>query len=471
MALTWGCPWHGLINNDVLIAPNGRELSWPGFGIVPYHRGTTHLIQVPGVPEPVRSEAEQTDDTARGYQWRNWAMLTGAAPHLHGQWLGAWVYSAPDGSRWAVLLDGLEQVPLGGAAWAGTVTVRRFGLFDGTHDERDFAYSLDPQQPAVAWVTVPLTPELHAVTPDGSQAILMAVSTNRPVHEQATPLGFYRVELSGGVDDLALSVSVLYGQAAAMGASSGSFPVETTSPEGDLISAGPWSAQHTGRVVAAWFAAGDVVPVTVDMHWSGLLDNPAPTGTPSSRTCTSSSSLAWTLKVGGVTIDTLNASATQTIYAQRDDEETEGDQSVLDETNVITVLGDERTYALSGPLGGSTLPAAGPQLLNYWTTNPISNTFPGVGPIITDDPGRFVLAYVHRYSNTLLGWAIRWLDRDASTMTVTYRAACHPGGVDSGELVVAGDPNNTGIGYLPYGSYDPVAGAVTRNSADSVCYV
>ncbi len=468
----WGCPWHGLIENGVLTAPNGQELTWPEFATLPYQAGATHLQQAPGVPEPVRSEDEQTVDAERGYQWRNWAMLTGGAPHLHGQWLGGWIYCAADGSKWLVDRQSFGSVPMGGSAWHGTAIAMRFGLFGVDPDEREVPFSLDPEQPAVSWVAGALNLELHAVTPDGSAAILMATSSSHPIHEQVVPFGFYLVELSGGFDDLEISVSVLYGQTATMGSSSGSFPEQTTNEFGDVISSGPWSASILGRVHGAWFDAGEVVPVLVDMEWSGELDNPAPTGSPQGRTCTSTSSLTWTLKAGAAVIDTLTASATQTIIAHRDDPEIEGDQSVLDETNIITVLGDERTYMSSGSIGvGESLPSAGPQLLNMWAATPVNNTHPGVAPIMTDEPERFVLGYVHRYSNSLFGWAIRWHEILAATMTVTYRSAAHPAGIDVGELQVPGDIADPSIGYLPYGSYHPVTGEVTRNAAASVCYV
>jgi hypothetical protein len=88
-----------------------------------------------------------------------------------------------------------------------------------------------------------------------------------------------------------------------------------------------------------------------------------------------------------------------------------------------------------------------------------------------DEPQRFALAYIHRYSNNLLGWAVRRLERGPNTLEIDYRPAAHPGGIDAGTLTVAGSPADNSAGYLPHGSFNPATGEVIRNSAVPVCYV
>jgi hypothetical protein len=474
MAMVWGCPWHGLVTDYELTTAASAVKPWNMSGSRPYQMGSTHLVQAPGAVPIVRSAEEAAIDAANGWEWRNQALLGGRDLLLHNTPLDGWIYCAPDGSRW-VIDRHVTGVPLGGALWAGTLNAARFGQFDTTADVRAFGFSLDPGQSAIFWAGSYLTTELHAVSPDGSQAIFMAAYTARYtdlaryLHDQVVPLGFYLVTLSGGISDLAASVTVLYDQAATVGQSSGAFPAESTAPDGSKVSSGAWSAAIIGRIWACWFAGENIEAVTQDMQWSGTLDNPTPTGDPLSRTCNGQSFMTWTLRAGATVIDQITASAVQTISAQIDGPAI-GDQSSYSETNTIVFDGDSRVFAVAESWSETTLPSCGPQLLNTWAPSPVSINQPQAGMIVADDPARFYIANVHRYSNNLLGWAVRRLDRDTDALLIDYRPAASPAGVSPGTLTVAGSLADGLIGYLPHGSYNPMTGAMLRNSVAPVCF-
>lgn len=191
-----GHPFHGLVQAGKLTLPNAQEIDYtqPAAGALPDLAGETHLLQRPGVPAVERSTEEAAEDTARGYQWRTVAMLSGANRQLYTKALNGWVYIDPAGDRWLVTTGTLEP-----SAWSTSsavnivVRLRRFGVFGGSLDFYDHAVSLSDMGQGgdtLTWLGDELTTvsmRVHAIQPDGSKA---AVMVHRNVEQNQTPTPF-----------------------------------------------------------------------------------------------------------------------------------------------------------------------------------------------------------------------------------------------------------------------------------------
>ncbi|MBK3797546.1 hypothetical protein CXF92_18495 [Pseudomonas sp. Choline-3u-10] len=460
--------------------PNGQTRPWAQpFDVIAARRGDSHLVQAPGVVPVVRSTEEQAVDVANGWQWKTSAILAGSENQLHGTPLNGWIYCAPDGSRWRIPVEEFGA-PLLGESWAAIVNASRFGLVGGSPDNRPLTFDIDPQQPALTdiddvWIC------LHAVTPDGSKAILMAyvredifrgdMGITVPSGLQLLPVGFYLVSLTGGAADLSMDFSVLYSQSQTLGTAGSVFPVTTISEQyNTAIQVGPWHAYYRDRIVAAWFVDGAPVPVTWTMEWEGEINSPSPTGAdPATRTCSASSALTWTLKVGATTVDTITASASQDTFERKKI----GEVDHYESTTVYTVEGETKTYSYAGEDASRGWNSVGPMLINSYGGDTPLRTLEnaGWGMIAMDDFDRFWWCDIQRYSNNLLGIRVYRRDRLANTVSYEYRAAAHPDGVDAGTLVSPSSPSSPSTGHLRYGSYNPVTGEVARNQSTPVCYV
>lgn len=482
-APVWGCPWHGLVTNGQLALPNGQSMAWPAVmaGAQEFLAGTTHLIRAPGVPAISRSTEDATADAAAGRQWKTTALLSGAGMSLHGTALAGWVYCAADGARWHVPRSAFSGLTFGASTWGGMVSVRRFGVLGGAADERSLPFALDPQQPVIEGLSTTLHVDVHAVSADGSRAILMAYVRESALRAerademkpclQALPVGFYLVTLSGGAEGLALSVTVLYGQEETLGAADSEYP-ETVPIDGrpGTTQVGPWSAYYRNRIVAAWFDGLAVVPVKWSMEWSGAISNPVPSGSPASRTCTATTDMRWTLKAGSTVIDTIAGHAEFELFQR---EPAEGVDGIAESSSTITVEGESVIGSSSTGFGGNFGGGVGPWFLNSYGGESAIGRLENAGwaMICADEGDRFWLVDIQRYSNNLLGLRLRKLAYSTNAVTIDYRRAGHPGGASGETLTVAGHHENYAAGHRPYGSYNPDTGAVVRNRTDPVCWV
>lgn len=68
----FGQPYHGLWKGGFITLPNGATKACPA----PANGGVV-LIRQPGQAEVVRSPAEQAADAAAGWEWRNYALISG----------------------------------------------------------------------------------------------------------------------------------------------------------------------------------------------------------------------------------------------------------------------------------------------------------------------------------------------------------------------------------------------------------
>lgn len=124
-----GTPYHGLVQDGTLVLPNAVAMAYdqPASGQYGAAAGDTHLVEVPGTPEVVRTAEEQAQDAALGHQWRRTAVLSGSDQQLYGKPLGGWIYIDPNGARWRVTRTGPGLVSWSAVPVAFTITLTRFG--------------------------------------------------------------------------------------------------------------------------------------------------------------------------------------------------------------------------------------------------------------------------------------------------------------------------------------------------------
>lgn len=124
-----GHPWHGLCQAGSLTLPNADVVAYPQ-----PTGGSCFALSVPGHTAPARSVAEQASDTALGYQWLGYALLSGDASHasglqVYGQPLGqlCWIWAVSAGEKWLVDASGLT---VAGGVLSGNLLLTAFGVHD-----------------------------------------------------------------------------------------------------------------------------------------------------------------------------------------------------------------------------------------------------------------------------------------------------------------------------------------------------
>lgn len=123
----FGQPYHGLWKGGVITLPNGATKACPA----PANGGVV-LIRHPGQAEVVRSPAEQAADAAAGFEWRNYALISG------GYYGGVGPFYSNIPSAHVIFIDGA------GVRWLMklttsssyvnymTVSIKRIAHIDGT---------------------------------------------------------------------------------------------------------------------------------------------------------------------------------------------------------------------------------------------------------------------------------------------------------------------------------------------------
>jgi len=120
-----GMPYHGAAVNGQLTTANGT-LSIGGFG----HDAL--IARNPLAPGVSRTPAQQTSDTANGYEWRDYLILQGKSRQVNGaDALGEsrWLYCDSNGVPWIMSIEFATRAP--GSASQGIEIWRRgvFGRF------------------------------------------------------------------------------------------------------------------------------------------------------------------------------------------------------------------------------------------------------------------------------------------------------------------------------------------------------
>lgn len=289
-----GHPFHGLVRGGVLVLPNGVQMTYrQPVG------GNTYVFKKPGIAVITRSPADQITDTAAGYQWRNYALISGGNSQLYGHDLGvlAWIYLAADGSRWQVrLMQTYATFSL--TSWDFYFAVSRFGDFGIPAESYTIHTTLtDLGQPSAQNLFLRMNANiggtnyiianqitagtfwLSDVSPDGSEAIIGMDGDIDPnltsvgalpawMGEQGMPLGFLKFNFSGSGPSIAVSGSILYTRAQVMPTMSKNGTVLTTSSNATIEpNAAPCTFDSVGRIVAVWYDQnGTAQPVKIDKH-------------------------------------------------------------------------------------------------------------------------------------------------------------------------------------------------------------
>lgn len=224
-----GTPWHGLVQGAKLTLPNAVEMDYPqpSVGTYPDQAGATHLVRVPGVPDVVRSGEQAAEDAAGGRQWRNVAMLSGAARMLYGKNLNGWIYTDPNGDRWRVTVSFAEGVLRDfSEPYSFNVTLSRFGVLGGAAASHGHSVTItDWQQatPAASWYTggevTSGALHVHAIQPDGSAAAVMICRLRLEESGGVIdpyfryPVGWAQISISGPGSAATVSISILRSRA------------------------------------------------------------------------------------------------------------------------------------------------------------------------------------------------------------------------------------------------------------------
>lgn len=349
----WGSPWHGLVENGVLTLPNAATMPHPGPGDL--GEADVLALVVPGTPPVLRTPEQAASDAAAGRQWLDYAMISGHLQRrLYGQLLGgngAWLYVAPDGSRWRAALAGVPGTKDLTVAWSTSLTLERFGQFGAPYESHTLPLALtdwqqaipghaggDYRLDAIGTVTSALL-RIEDVRRDGSAALL-GVSVDlddglgwNGVAGVVDPMlrlliGTVEVTISGtpGVD-AAASLAVRHSRSAALGTetytqaeSSATWYHDRTdgSPTyNQWVSAPPAtfsitadvgtitiSGSRTGRVLAAGYdAAGTMREITLSASLASDSTAPLPSsGAAPTVTVTADASASVTLSGPGGTI-------------------------------------------------------------------------------------------------------------------------------------------------------------------------
>lgn len=128
----FGDPWHGVwhgTSNQITTIP-GPVVACPGVapaaGFPPRRHGECFLFDVGGLPTPT----PDSSDATAGRTWLNYGLIAGADHRLYGVALGskAWIYLAPDGSRWLAKFTTLSA-NLDNATAEIELTLTEFGIF------------------------------------------------------------------------------------------------------------------------------------------------------------------------------------------------------------------------------------------------------------------------------------------------------------------------------------------------------
>lgn len=209
-------PWHGPIQRDVVVLPNGGKYPYPqprNEPLAQYGPGDTHLILVPNVPPLTDEEKASAPDG--GEFWSGQAIISGDS--LYGKSLGGWIYQAFDGSRWRI-----EFVTraIGVNSSKLQLKASRFGDFGVLAESYIMTFnvpvgraSAETRQKVFADLGSPtdVTMRLHAVSNTGTNAIIAWMAFNRTDTDSLArdtdgrPKAylFYQVSLSGSGADLA----------------------------------------------------------------------------------------------------------------------------------------------------------------------------------------------------------------------------------------------------------------------------
>lgn len=529
----WGCPWHGVVKNGQIALSNGQSRAYPQPQRMRTNQldenGFTAPVRVPNVAPVVRSPEEQAADQARGWEWRNDAVLAGAYLQLHGTPLGGWVYCSPSGARWLVSPANIANPVNTGSALTLELHISRFGVVGGEPDERIRFASLadlgqaepDPANPSPAGSSAWLS--IADVKPDGSAALLMIF---KPVYEFSStgshplnkiPLGWLELSMSEVDGEVTGALSVVRTRAQAYGTAAwdngtpasvmswvrptpdvtsvagDGYTDYTTTPRpletsgtGTGVSAWVYdkhqSRKLTGRIIAMWYAETGFDVVTLDMQqtYDEVASAPAETigGSKVERHYTNgtvevlSDTMVHRLSWSGTA--SMQSSLTLKLNGQ-----------IIDSTATSGELTQSKSAGWFGTGFPSQALSKTETVEGISTASGSSGTgdgLPNFGPLSSFSP--LCVPYDKPWDSAyyLYGWdlysANNWVQleicRQSNTLIGFERhkplAGTRTWGPISSRSGVVSDSVSP-AGLARYGSENPNTGAITRNQTTPVCHV
>ena len=225
-------PYHGLALDGEFVAAAGTEYEQQ---LAVSGAGACTVVRHPAATGIYRNPIEAADDAARGFEWRNYALLCGSqrafngGPELGGN---AWLYCDPAGPTWLMRLqrEVIDSVPDQTQSKVRFKVLRAslFGWFGRQSPEAEVVATFDWQPQFPEWYTagtyepwelVPFiasyNPELSIVpSSDGSKVIINVLSVHQAINAAVFPetmvelatgtnialVGLIEVDLSGSPD-------------------------------------------------------------------------------------------------------------------------------------------------------------------------------------------------------------------------------------------------------------------------------
>lgn len=299
----WGCPWHGLMDALPLTVRVGTaSYSLPsGYGAwlasdfsYPWtDYGDTHLVKVPGIAELDIDPDDRAAQHALGRAWQNYALLTGAAPLLHGVAVNGWHYIDSTGRPWIVRqASGPSLTRYGNIDQTGALNVvlhlRPYGMRGPTADPVIVSATLaDIGQANPDGVTVERGSTLHlrltALSSDGHDAIIAVypspISAIWNYDPRDLPYGWLRLRMADDAGVFTAQLEVLYTRTEALGTRSDVVPPGVSTDRLELLLDGECTVTRDalGAVVSvdgSWAYAGTRLKPTTDFPFHGSSRNP-----------------------------------------------------------------------------------------------------------------------------------------------------------------------------------------------------
>ena len=248
--MIFGHPFHGLVQKGQLTLPNGQTMTYQQPA-----SGDCLLLRVPGVAAVVRSATEQAADVAAGFQWLDYALISGTSCQLYGKPMPA----SYGGSRrwvWATAATRTLCEVLDTSIFSGVLTVNiRLRVLGGLGHTAAWSFF----SPTVSGDVGATFVRVLDSAPDGSKAAIL--------FDDAGRVSNVEVDLSSGVPVL----SVAYGRA--------DCDVKSLPGNSDITSdvlgvyttiyglstvRSPYRGTATSayqKIIFAWYEGGELVPV------------------------------------------------------------------------------------------------------------------------------------------------------------------------------------------------------------------
>ncbi|SEO63559.1 hypothetical protein [Pseudomonas sp. Snoq117.2] len=266
----WGCPYHGLVEDGKLTLSNGKTLKHPHTYRDSYSfTGSTFLVKHPLAAAVERSDEEREEDSKRGWQWWDRAIIGGG--QLHGGQLNGWIYIDPDGACWRVTFDFLS------VDWS--ITLARFGVLSGEPETYNYPIvkpNLGQGAPAVTQPPGaskdPVALLHHATVTGDRAAIELTLYFGDDQAWRFRPVGWLELSLSGKGAQCEAALTVLYTRAQTLGTAF-EMPLaeEIEYWWADYTETGSYSLGHGPNPPKSWFLYATVASGSASQGFNGWL--------------------------------------------------------------------------------------------------------------------------------------------------------------------------------------------------------